>query len=66
MTIEGSDGMRYLVRRDGTPVLPGEPLRMDELDPASARIVQALIDAKQAADRRDAETRAAEEQADKP
>jgi hypothetical protein len=44
VTIEGSDGRRYLVYRDGTPVVTaGKPIRLDDLDPASRRIVEALL-----------------------
>lgn len=56
MTLEGPDGKRYLVRKDGSLVRDGDgyprPVRIDELDPASARIVRAMIDAKAAADAR--------------
>ena len=41
MTIEGSDGKRYLVRRDGSLVTEGT-VRLDELTPESRRIVEAL------------------------
>jgi hypothetical protein len=45
MTVEGPDGMRCLVYRDGSMVLPGSgPVRLDDLDPASRRIVGALLD----------------------
>jgi len=54
MTAEGPDGYRYLVRRDGALVREG-PVILDELDPASARIVRALIEAKAAGDRERAE-----------
>jgi hypothetical protein len=47
MTVERSDGSRVLVYRDGSPVIEndGRPrtVRLDDLDPASQRIVQALI-----------------------
>lgn len=53
MTLEGPAGKRYLVRRDGSLVLPGDgPIRLEELDPASARIVRALIAAREAAEKR--------------
>ncbi len=41
MTKEGSDGKRYLVRRDGSLVTEGT-VRLDELTPDSRRIVEAL------------------------
>jgi len=41
MTIEGSDGKRYLVRSDGSLVAEGT-VRLDELTPESRRIVEAL------------------------
>jgi len=44
MTLEGPDGKRYLVRRDGT-LVTGGPIRLNDLTPESRRIVQALIDA---------------------
>ena len=38
MTLEGPDGRRYLVRKDGSLVMKGDghgrPVTMDELDPA--------------------------------
>jgi hypothetical protein len=55
VTIEGPDGHRYLVYRDGTPVLPlpeGEVLNIKDLDPASADIVRALIAARENAEKR--------------
>ena len=54
MTAEGPDGYRYLVRRDGTLIREG-PVILAELDPASARIVRALIEAEAAGDRERAE-----------
>jgi hypothetical protein len=43
-TLEGLERMRYLVYRDGSMVLPGDgPVRLDDLDPASRRIVDALL-----------------------
>ena len=50
MTLEGPDGHRYLVYRDGSLVLPENgPVRMADLDPASRRMVEALLAAKRAA-----------------
>jgi hypothetical protein len=44
MTLEGPGGKRYLVYRDGSLVLPENgPARMADLDPASRRIVEALL-----------------------
>ena len=41
MTMEGSDGKRYLVRSDGSLVKEGT-VRLDELTPESRRIVETL------------------------
>jgi hypothetical protein len=50
MTLEGPDGNRYLVYRDRSLVLPENgPVRMADLDPASRRIVEALLAAQESA-----------------
>jgi|BarGraNGADG00212_2_1021979.scaffolds.fasta_scaffold77511_1 hypothetical protein len=55
MTLEGPDGNRYLVYRDGSLVLPENgPARMADLDPASRRIVEALLAARDSARSADA------------
>lgn len=46
MTLEGPDGYRYLVRRDGSLVTEGGVVRLDDLTRESAAIVRALIDAR--------------------
>lgn len=50
MTVEGPDGYRYLVRRDGSLVMDGDghprPIKLDELTPESARIVRDLLRAR--------------------
>lgn len=55
MTIERPDGTRVLAYRDGSPVLEGDgrarPIQVHDLDPASRRIVQALLDASATAHR---------------
>lgn len=55
MTIELPDGTRILVYRDGAPVTDDDsrprPVRLNDLDPTSQRIVLALIDAADAAHR---------------
>jgi hypothetical protein len=44
MTLEGPDGKRYLVYRDGSLVLPGNgPVRMADLAPESRAIVEAIL-----------------------
>jgi hypothetical protein len=50
--LEGPDGHRYLVRRDGSLVTEGGTLRLEELTPESGAIVRALIDARKEADAR--------------
>jgi hypothetical protein len=53
MTLEGPDGRRYLVYRDGTLVRPEDaPARMEDLTPESRRIIEALLAAKRSADER--------------
>lgn len=48
MTIEGPRGKRYLVHRDGSPVLPDDgPVRLDDLDPASRAIIDAILRARE-------------------
>lgn len=48
--MEGPDGKRYLVRRDGSLVTDGT-VRLDELTPESRRIVEALVAARAGTDR---------------
>ena len=43
MTEEGPGGKRYLPRKDGTLVTQKGVIRLDDLDPASQRIVRALL-----------------------
>ena len=44
MTLVGPDGMRYLVYRDGSLVLPGNgSVRMADLTPGSRAIIEAIL-----------------------
>jgi protein involved in polysaccharide export with SLBB domain len=44
MTLEGPDGKRYLVYRDGSLALPGNgPVRMADLTPGSRAIIAAIL-----------------------
>jgi protein involved in polysaccharide export with SLBB domain len=50
MTLEGPDGKRYLVHRDGSLVLPGNgPVRLADLTPESRAIVEALLRGRESA-----------------
>lgn len=52
MTIEGQDGYRYLVDRQGRPIMGpscsvdhrSEAIPIDSMDPASRRIVRSLLE----------------------